>query len=190
MLEEFKSDMMHTFAWKMDTMQVKRNQEEAERALAIFFPKCTRKHPRNECPLNVIEVFLVCEENHATDKCPSLPGLKVVYKGGEIIPEKLCFINQRRPQGPWPYQQGMQGAPYSYYYNNQSAPMQPWYTPTPSSWSTPPTWPSNPSYHPQPVNQPFQQYVPQQPQWKNPSQAWRPQQNKLPTLMPPPQTQP
>ena len=104
--------------------------------------------------------------------------------------EKLCFINQRRPQDPRSYQQGMTGAPYYYYHNNQNAPMQPWYTPTPPSWSTSPTWPYNPSYNPQPVKKPFQQYVPQQPQWNNPSQGCRPQQNQPPTLMPPPQPQP
>ena len=167
----------------MHTMQVKRKQEEAERALAIFGPRCTKKHPRNECPLNFIDVFLVCEENHTTTKCLSLPGLKLVYRGVEAMLEQLCFINQRRPQGPQSYQQSMKGAPYSYYHNNQSAPVQPWYTPTPSSWSTPPNWPYNPSYHPQPVNQPFQQYAPQQPQWNNTSQGWRPQQNQPPTLM-------
>ena len=85
----------------------------------MFFPRCTTKHPRNECLLNVIEVFLVCEENHATKKCPSLPGLKAEYQGGEAMPEKICFINKRRPQGPRPYQQGMSGAPYSYYHNNK-----------------------------------------------------------------------
>ena len=85
MLEDFKSDM-HTLALKMDTMQVRRNQEEAERALAIFCHQCTRKHPRNKCPLNVIEACLVCEENHANEKCPSLPGLKTIYQSGEAMP--------------------------------------------------------------------------------------------------------
>ena len=41
MLEDFKSDMLHTFALQMDTMQVKRKQEEEERALAIFCLRCT-----------------------------------------------------------------------------------------------------------------------------------------------------
>ena len=93
MLEDFKSDMLHTFALQMDIIQVKRKQEEADRALAIFYPRCTQKHPRNECSLNVIKVCLVCEENHATEKCPSLPGLKFIYQGEEEMPEKLCFIN-------------------------------------------------------------------------------------------------
>ena len=38
MLEDFKSEMMQTLAMKMDTLHIKRKQEEAERALAIFFP--------------------------------------------------------------------------------------------------------------------------------------------------------
>ena len=95
----------------MDMMQVKSKQEEEERVVDLFYPRCTRKHSRNECPLNVVEVCIVCEENHAIEKCHSLPGLKVVYQGGEVGPEQLCFINQRRPQGPRSYQQGMQCAP-------------------------------------------------------------------------------
>ena len=45
MLEDFKSDMLHTFALQMEKMQVKMKQEEAERALGIFCPRCARKHP-------------------------------------------------------------------------------------------------------------------------------------------------
>ena len=62
----------------MDTLHIKRKQKEAERALAIFFPRCTRRHPRNECPLNSIEVCLVCEEDYSIDKCHSLLRLKAV----------------------------------------------------------------------------------------------------------------
>ena len=79
MLEDFKSEMLHTLSLQMDTMQIKRKKEEVERALAIFFPRFTRRHPINECPLNVIKVFSVCEEIHSTDKFPSLLGLNVVY---------------------------------------------------------------------------------------------------------------
>jgi len=67
----------------MDTLHIKRKQEEAKRALAIFYPVYTRRHPRNECPLNSIEVCSVCEENYSTDECPSFSGLKAVYQGVE-----------------------------------------------------------------------------------------------------------
>jgi len=90
MLEDFKSEILHTFSLQMDTMQIKRRQEEAKRALAIFFPKCTRRHPRNECPLNVIEVCSVCEANHSKDKFP-LTRLKVVYQGAEGGAEQLFY---------------------------------------------------------------------------------------------------
>ena len=79
MLEDFKSEMFHTFSLQMNTIQIKKNQEEEERALASFFPICTKRHLKNECPLNVIEVYLVCEENHTIEKLPYFLGLKVIY---------------------------------------------------------------------------------------------------------------
>jgi len=104
MLEDFKSEMLQTLAMQMDTLHIKRKQEEAKRALAIFFPRCTRRHPRNECPLNSIEVCSVCEENHSIDKCPSLLELKAVCQGAKGVTEHLYYINQKRPHGPKPYQ--------------------------------------------------------------------------------------
>jgi len=68
MLEYLKSEMLQTLALQMDIMHIKRKQEEVERELAIFFPKCTRRHPRNQCPLNLIDIGSVCEENHSTYK--------------------------------------------------------------------------------------------------------------------------
>jgi len=61
MLEDSKSEMLQTLAMQMDTLHIKRKQEEAERSLAIFFPRSTRRHPRNEYPLNTIKVCSVCE---------------------------------------------------------------------------------------------------------------------------------
>jgi len=72
-LEAFKHEMPQTLAMKMDTLHIKRKQEEAERSLAIFCPRCTKRHPRKECPLTSIAVCSVCEEDHSTDNCPSFP---------------------------------------------------------------------------------------------------------------------
>jgi len=71
----------------MDILHIKIKQEEAERSLAIFFPRCTRRHLRNECRVNSMEACSVCEENHSTDKFPSLPRLKVVYQRAEGVIE-------------------------------------------------------------------------------------------------------
>lgn len=101
-LEDFKSEMLHILSMKMGTLHIKIKQEEAERDLAIFFPRCTRRHPRNECPLNSIEVCSIYEENHPIDKCPYLPRLKDVYQEAEGATEQIYYINQRRPHGPRP----------------------------------------------------------------------------------------
>jgi len=126
MLEEFKSEMLQTLTLQIDTMQIKWKQGEVERSLAIFCPRCIRRYPRNECPLNLIEICSVCEENQSTNKYPSLPGLKVVYQGTKGVTKQLCYINQRRPHGPRPYQQVMQGSSYSYYNHNQNTFVPPW----------------------------------------------------------------
>ena len=104
MLEDFKSKIRQTIAIQMDTRHIKRKQEEVERELTIFFPRCTRRHPRNECPLNMIEICSACEENHSIDKFSSPCGRNVMYQGTEGVNEQLCYINQRRPHGPRPYQ--------------------------------------------------------------------------------------
>lgn len=83
MFEDFKSEMLHTFDFRMDTMQIKRKEGESERALASFYPECTRRHPINECPLNVIKVYLVFEEKHATDTFLYFHWLKFVYQREE-----------------------------------------------------------------------------------------------------------
>lgn len=54
-------------------------QDEAKRALAIFYPKCTKKHSRNECPLNTIEIRAICEEKHETKNYTFFLCMKASY---------------------------------------------------------------------------------------------------------------
>lgn len=61
MFEDFKSEILHKFALHMDTMKIKRRQEDGERELAIFFPRFIKRRPKNEWPLNVIEIYSICE---------------------------------------------------------------------------------------------------------------------------------
>ena len=91
--------------------------------------------------------------------------LMEVVKGEEGGSEQLFFINQRRPQGPRPYQQGMHRKHYSYCNPNQTTPLQSWYSSTHPSRSTPASWPYAPPYPPQPVNHPFHAYPAQSSQW-------------------------
>jgi len=78
LLHDFKSEMLQTLALQLDTMNIRGKQEESERFLAIFCPRCTGWHPRNECPLNCIEIFSYYEDNHSGEKFPSLPRLKAI----------------------------------------------------------------------------------------------------------------
>jgi len=119
-MKDLKSEMRQTIAMQLDTFQIQQKKEEAERALAIFCPRCTRKHPKNECPLHSVEVCFVCEEDHPTNQCPTLPGFKAMYLGAKVATEPLYFLNQRRPHGPRPHQEGMQGTSQAYYNPNQS----------------------------------------------------------------------
>jgi len=190
MLEDFKSEMLQALAMQMDTLHIKRKQEEAERTLAIFHPRCTKRHLRSKCPLNSIEVYLVCEEDHSMNQCPSLPRLKAVYQGVKEAIEPLYFMNQRRPHGPIPYQQGMQGTFQEYYNPSQANSMPSWRPPTHPSWSTPPQWSYPSQYHAQPAAHSFHSYAQPQPQWNAPHQGWGPHYNSPFTLLPPPPAQP
>lgn len=144
---------------KMDTVNIKRKQEEVERSLAIFCPRCIRRHLGNEWPLNSIKIFSICKENHSIDKCSSLSGLKVVYQGADGVTEHLCYFNQRRPHGPRPYQEGMQGSSHAYYNPNQTIVIPSQGPPAHPSQSTPPPWSYASQYHSQPGSQSFQPYT-------------------------------
>ena len=61
----------------MDTLQIKNKREDIERDFTIFCPKCTKKHPRNEFPLNNKNVCAIFENPHPTNKFPYLLGIKV-----------------------------------------------------------------------------------------------------------------
>jgi hypothetical protein len=112
--------MINSFSSQMDTLQVKQKQAELEQALCIFCLKCKKKHPPRECPLNSVQVCLICELNHATDQCPSLPGVKASMKVINEEAEVVYLIKQRRQ---WqPRGQGMNSQfspPALNYWNNQ-----------------------------------------------------------------------
>jgi hypothetical protein len=83
MLDNFKTDILSSLSSQLDTFQAKKNKEEVNLALVIFCSRCRKKHPLQECPLDSIEVCVICEQNHATKNFPSLPELKEVYQGGQ-----------------------------------------------------------------------------------------------------------
>jgi hypothetical protein len=77
-------------------MKIKNKKEEETLPLAIFCPRCRKKHPRHGCPLDNIEICVIYEQDHDTKDCPSLPRIKSVYQGTSERVEKLCLINLKR----------------------------------------------------------------------------------------------
>ena len=96
-----------------------------------------------------------------------------MYQGAEGATEPLYFLNQRRPHGSRPYQQGMQGTSQTYYNPNQFAHITSWGPPAHPSWSAPPPWYYPSQYHTQPAAHSFHSYVQPQPQWNAPQPRWR-----------------
>src|SRR5271168_688383 len=95
--------MLSFFASQIDSLQVKKKQAEVEAALAIFCSKCREKHPLRECPLDRMPICTICEKDHETQQCPSLPGIKAALQTTEEEAEAVYLMTQRRQ---WPQRQG------------------------------------------------------------------------------------
>jgi hypothetical protein len=54
LLENFKTNILNTINTQLDTMKIKKKQQEENVTLAIFCPRCRKMHPEKECPINVI----------------------------------------------------------------------------------------------------------------------------------------
>jgi hypothetical protein len=83
LLENFKTDILSTIGSHLDTLNIKKRQEEKNATMCIFCPRCRRKHSSRECPLNNILVCGFCTEDHPTEKFPSFPGLLAIYRSGD-----------------------------------------------------------------------------------------------------------
>lgn len=118
-LDNLRTDILSTLSAQTNTLQVKQRQLELDRTMAIFCLKCRKKHPERECPLNSIEECAICELNHATSSCPSLPGLKVVFQGTGEDTKQLYLMRSRKPWKPRPSMgnQGMYLDPSQYFIN-------------------------------------------------------------------------
>ena len=132
LLENFKTNILGTLGSQLDTFKAKKRQEEENAVFSIFCPKCRRKHPARECPLNNISVCRICPDEHETDNCPLLPGLQAVYKSGESGETSYPSRRPWQPRGQPSYQEP--------YYNTYQYP-QPWNA---SNWQN---WP--PQHPPQ-----------------------------------------
>jgi hypothetical protein len=142
LLENFKTDILGTIGSQLDTLKIKRKQEEENPVLSIFCPKCRKRHPLRECPLDNVPVCAICTENHKTEDCPSLPGLQAIFKGGEAPGTPSAPKRPWQPRNPNAnaYQEpspqsssyyppfSQQQHPWNWpNWPSQNAPAQPWY---------------------------------------------------------------
>ena len=103
MIEDMKTEILHSLALQMDTMQLKMKREEVEKAMKVFCPRCRKKYEKNECPPDTMEVCGICYDKYPIAKCPLISSLKCILKGDntEGKNEPLFFINQKNPpSGP------------------------------------------------------------------------------------------
>jgi hypothetical protein len=56
---------------------------------SIFCPKCRKRHPEKEYPLNFIEVCSLCTQEHSTYEFPNFLELQDIYRGGGVSQEQL-----------------------------------------------------------------------------------------------------
>ena len=56
LLKNFKIEMIRSFSSEIDVLRVKQKQAVEDLKLDVFFPKCRKKHPMKECPLDKVEV--------------------------------------------------------------------------------------------------------------------------------------
>jgi hypothetical protein len=92
LLEEFKTEMLSSFASQIDTLQIKKKQVEAEAALSIFCSKCKEKHPRREFPLDKKPICTICDKDHETQQCHSLPRIKATLQPTDEEAEDVYLL--------------------------------------------------------------------------------------------------
>ena len=78
LLENFKTEMMTSISSEIDVLRENQKQVVEDLTLGVFFPRCRKNHPLKEFPLDKVEVCQLCEMNHDTKECPSLPQVKAV----------------------------------------------------------------------------------------------------------------
>ena len=133
---------MGSISSKIDVPRTKQKQAVEDLTLGVFRPRCIKNHPLKEFSLDKIEVCQLCELNHDTKVCPSLPQVKVVLQESTPEVEPAYFIAQKKPWKPQNHGMTLDSFPFLNNMNNWNN-MQNVNTQFPSSYSQ---WnPSQPS---------------------------------------------
>ena len=93
LLKKFKTEMMSSISSEIDVLRTKQKQAVEDLTLGVFFPKCRKRHPLKEFPVNKVEVCHLCGLNHDTQDFPSLPQVKEVLQESAMNVEPTYFIS-------------------------------------------------------------------------------------------------
>ena len=85
--------MMSSISLEIDVLRAKQKKVVEDLTLGVFFPRCRKRHPLKECPLDKVEVCHLCELNHDTKECPSLPQVKEVLQASNTDVQPTYFIS-------------------------------------------------------------------------------------------------
>eukprot|EP00253_Pinus_taeda_P024888 PITA_24888 len=140
LLEDFKTDLLSMIGNQIDTLKAKKKQEVEDQIMAIFCPKCRKKHALKECPLENIQVCAFCTEQHDIFNCPKVKVLQNCNMAANAEMENVYYMGTKRPWQPRPAPQGMfpnQNFQFPY-------PQQVVYQPQPTQQAPPAPPPINP----------------------------------------------
>ena len=74
LLEYFKIDILGTLTTQLDVIQAKQKQALEEKNLAIFCPRCQKKHNQWECLLDMVQMCITYTKDHDTVNFHHYPG--------------------------------------------------------------------------------------------------------------------
>lgn len=67
-LKNFKTNILVELSWLEGVANRSNRAMESQESLAVYYPRCKKKHALHECPLNKTKIYSLCNENHATDE--------------------------------------------------------------------------------------------------------------------------
>lgn len=149
LLVEFKIDLLSTLGTQIETLKEKKRQEEEDQIMAVFCPKCQKKHALKDYPLENIQVCAFCTENHDIFHCFKVKILQNCNVEANIDMENVYFMAAKRPWQPRPPPPGM------FPNQNLQFPAQDQMY-AQNSWNVPMPWQHK--NYPQQQRRPFQQY--------------------------------
>ena len=92
-MDNMKIEIMNNVSKQIYSLKFQQKLVEEQESLSTFCPKCTKKHLLREFPLDIkgTNKCAIFTGNHATEKCPSIPGRKLYLKEDSLASRKCIY---------------------------------------------------------------------------------------------------